>query len=82
LPDLARLREQFVPDATSIPEVVVAMASLSIYNELVSVVPFVASAYEPVLTEAWGLEVMPEACALEVAAWASPSRSLRPASSF
>ena len=59
LPDLARLRERFAPDAASIPEVVVALASLSIYDELVSVVPVVAIACEL---------VMPETCAVEVAA--------------
>ena len=59
LPDLARLREWFAPDAASIPEVVVALASLSIYDELVSVVPVVAFACEL---------VMPETCAVEVAA--------------
>ena len=37
LPDLDRLREQFAPDAASIPEVVVEMASLSLYDELATV---------------------------------------------
>ena len=59
LPDLDRLRERFAPDAASIPEVVVELASLSIYDELVSVGPVVASACEL---------VMPTACGLEVAA--------------
>ena len=66
LPDLKRLRERFAPDAASIPEVVVELASLSIYDELVSVI-----------TPASSLEVMPvlaepscaqTACAVEVAA--------------
>ena len=68
LPDLARLRERFAPDAASIPEVVVELASLSIYVELVSVVPVVACACELVMPEVCGLEVMPAACAMEVAA--------------
>ncbi len=67
LPDLARLRERFAPDAASIPEVVVELAALSIYDELVSVVPVVASACELVMPEVCGL-VMPVACAVEVAA--------------
>ena len=37
LPDLDRLRERFQPDAASIPEVVVELASLSLYEELVTV---------------------------------------------
>jgi hypothetical protein len=57
LPDLDRLRERFAPDAASIPEVVVELASLSIYDELASVVPVVASACELVMLEACGLEV-------------------------
>ena len=57
LPNLTRLRERFAPDAASIPEVVVALASLSIYDELVSVVPVVTSACELVSPDACGLEV-------------------------
>ena len=76
LPDLARLRERFAPDAASIPEVVVEMASLSIYDELATVT-VVASAGKLVMPELCGLEVMPvlaepscaqTACAMEVAA--------------
>ena len=37
LPDLDRLRERFLPDAASIPEVVVELASLSLYDELATV---------------------------------------------
>ena len=37
LPDLASLRERFLPDAASIPQVVVEMASLSLYDELATV---------------------------------------------
>ena len=37
LPDLDRLRERFMPDAASIPEVVVELASLSLYDELATV---------------------------------------------
>ena len=36
LPDLASMRERFQPDAASIPEVVVELASLSLYDELAS----------------------------------------------
>ena len=39
LPDLAPLRERFSPDAASIPNVVVELASLSLYDELASVQP-------------------------------------------
>ena len=39
LPDLALLRERFSPDAASIPNVVVELASLSLYDELASVQP-------------------------------------------
>ena len=37
LPDLASLRDRFLPDAASIPQVVVEMASLSLYDELATV---------------------------------------------
>ncbi len=37
LPDLDRLRERFLPDAASIPEVVVELAPLSLYDELATV---------------------------------------------
>jgi len=37
LPDLDRLRERFAPDAASIPQVVVELASLSLYDELATV---------------------------------------------
>ena len=56
LPDLDRLRERFLPSASSIPEVVVEMASLSLYDELATVTALTAIP-----------EVMP-ACAVEVAA--------------
>ena len=36
LPDLASMRERFQPDAASSPEVVVELASLSLYDELAS----------------------------------------------
>ena len=64
LPDLDRLRERFLPDAASIPEVVVELASLSLYDELATVTAPVSDSGLP---EAC-LPVMPEACALEVAA--------------
>jgi hypothetical protein len=64
LPDLDRLRECFLPDAASIPEVVVELASLSLYDELATVTAPVSDSGLP---EACML-VMPEACALEVAA--------------
>jgi hypothetical protein len=37
LPDLALMRERFLPDVASIPNVVVEMASLSLYDELATV---------------------------------------------
>ena len=37
LPDLDRLRERFTPDTTSIPNVVVELAPLSVYDELATV---------------------------------------------
>jgi len=37
LPDLDRLRERFKPDRAAIPDVVVALASLSAYDELAAV---------------------------------------------
>ena len=37
LPDLARLRERFLPDAASIPEVHIEMPSLDVYDELATV---------------------------------------------
>jgi transposase InsO family protein len=64
LPDLHRLRERFLPDAASIPEVVVELASLSLYDELATVTAPVSDSGLP---EAC-MPVMPEACALEVAA--------------
>ena len=39
LPDPARLRERFTPDATAIPNVTVELAPLSAYDELVLVAP-------------------------------------------
>ena len=44
LPDLDRLRERFLPDAASIPEVVVELASLDAYDELAAVLPVIAGA--------------------------------------
>jgi hypothetical protein len=64
LPDLALLRQRFQPDAASIPQVVVEMASLSIYDELVSV--FTPASIREVMPEACAAEVMPEACAAKV----------------
>ena len=66
LPDLARLRERFAPDATSIPEVVVELASLSIYDELVSVTTL--ASIPEIMPAACVMEVTPKACGLEVAA--------------
>jgi hypothetical protein len=37
LPDLARLRERFRPAAAAIPEVVVELAPLGVYDELAAV---------------------------------------------
>ena len=37
LPDLDRLRERFLPDAATIPNVVVELAPLSLYDELATV---------------------------------------------
>jgi len=37
LPDLDRLRERFTPDTKSIPNVVVELAPLSVYDELATV---------------------------------------------
>jgi transposase InsO family protein len=37
LPDLDRLRERFLPDAATIPDVVVELAPLSLYDELATV---------------------------------------------
>ena len=37
LPDLDRLRERFTPDPASIPDIVVEMAPLAIYDELATV---------------------------------------------
>jgi len=37
LPDLDRMRERFTPDTTSIPNVVVELAPLSVYDELATV---------------------------------------------
>jgi hypothetical protein len=39
LPDPARLRERFTPDAAAIPNVTVELAPLSAYDELVFVAP-------------------------------------------
>ena len=55
LPDLDRLRERFLPEASSVPDVTVELASLSLYDELANVT-MTASI----------LEVMPEACAQEI----------------
>lgn len=46
LPDLDRLRERFQPDAASIPNVTVELASLDAYDELAAVLPVVTSACE------------------------------------
>ena len=65
LPDLGRLRERFQPDAASIPDVVVELASLSLYDEL-------APCFAPGDTSAGsrppGAASATEACAVEVAA--------------
>jgi hypothetical protein len=37
LPDLDRLRERFLPDAAVIPDIVVELAPLSLYDELATV---------------------------------------------
>jgi hypothetical protein len=37
LPDLAALRAKFLPDATTFPDVTVALAPLSLYNDLATV---------------------------------------------
>ena len=55
LPALAPMRERFQPSASSIPEVTVELAPLSLYDELATVT-----------TPATILEVMPETCGLEV----------------
>lgn len=39
LPDLARMRDRFQPDAAAVPEVVVQLAPLSAYDELAVVAP-------------------------------------------
>jgi hypothetical protein len=67
LPHLDRLRERFLPDAASIPNVVVELASLDAYDELATVHPVIDTASHPFARETCGL-VMPEACGLEVAA--------------
>ena len=46
LPDLDRLRERFRPETASIPEVVVALVPLSIYDELATVTTMLAPAGE------------------------------------
>ncbi|MFZ1102190.1 MAG: IS21 family transposase [Hyphomicrobiaceae bacterium] len=56
LPDLDRLRARFLPDAASIPEVVVELASLDAYDELATV------------TAPMSDMVMPQACELEAVA--------------
>ena len=56
LPDLDRLRERFLPDAASVPDVTIKLASLSLYDELASV------------TAPLSEMAMPQACGLEVAA--------------
>jgi len=66
LPDLDRLRERFAPDAASIPEVVVELASLSLYDELATVTT--PASISQVMPAACTMEVMPKACGLEVAA--------------
>ena len=60
LPDLARMRERFQPDATSIPEVHIEMASLDTYDELATVIAWnvtepVSDAGPPIVCD---LEVM------------------------
>jgi transposase InsO family protein len=56
LPDLDRLRARFLPDAASIPEVVVELASLDAYDELATVTAPISDM------------VMPQACELEAVA--------------
>ena len=64
LPDLALLRERFSPDAASIPDVVVELTSLSLYDELASIQP--VDVAEDIITSAC-IEGVPLAC-VEVAA--------------
>ena len=56
LPDLDRLRARFLPDAASIPQVVVELASLDAYDELATVTAPISDM------------VMPQACELEAVA--------------
>jgi hypothetical protein len=39
VPDLDRLRERFKPDGFAIPDIAVALAPLSVYDELAAVLP-------------------------------------------
>ena len=49
LPDLDRLRERFLPDAACIPEVVVELAPLSLYDELATVRSVVDASAAPIV---------------------------------
>jgi hypothetical protein len=64
LPDLALLRERFQPDAASIPQVVVEMASLALYDELAVVQPVVDKMG---VTPAACVEIVAQACGEAVA---------------
>ena len=64
LPDLDRLRDRFRPAAASVPEVVIELMSLSVYDELVSVCPVVAMHTEHVVAE----RVVANICEVEVVA--------------
>ena len=78
LPDLAALRDRFRPNAASIPDVVVELASLDAYDELAAVHSFAADAGELVMPvvvlvkPSCASDAKPScaqtACALEVAA--------------
>ena len=77
LPDLDRLRDRFRPAAASVPEVVVELMSLSVYDELATVMTVLALARPgegmPVVMEPiWASEAAPSSahatCTLEVAA--------------
>jgi len=83
LPDLDRLRVRFRPAAVSVPEVVIELMSLSVYDQLVSVCPVVKTNTEHVVAKHAGHDVAKHAghvvakhaghdaanvCALEVAA--------------
>ena len=64
LPDLDQLRDRFLPDAASIPQVVVELASLSLYDELATVHPIIdVDEGMP----AASVEVLPQPCVEAVA---------------